>query len=162
MGDTMETKQLRQPRAAGSRVLEGRTSERPPINYFKNSLFTFPPTLVEAYPHKVFGWIRYAYGDSQEDVANYEKCVNDFWDPVPSSLCPELASRAALSPFERQKPADELIRRKGHVLMWCDRDVYEERESRYDEMNARTSKMASMCLDSNLKSIVDERHIEYR
>jgi len=151
----------RRTRASDSRALQERTSEREPIAYYTNSLFTIPPALKDAYPHKVFGWIRFAFQNSGEDRDNYFTAVEQHgWDPVPPTLCPELMNRQALSPFERANRVDELIRRRGHVLMWCDREPYEQRMAAYDSRSQLHGQMSTLCREGNLTPLVDERRVQ--
>ena len=157
-----EKKAPRQPRAAKTRAVAERSFERAPIAYFNNSKFTIPPMLREAYPHKIFGWIRVAFQNSGEDEENFDNKINQGWEPVLSSLCPELKNRQTLSPFERKAGADELIRRSGHILMWMDKSLYDQREAYYDEMKYRQGQMSSLCTEGGLHTIVDERSMQYR
>jgi len=69
-------------------------------------------------------------------------------------------NRQALSPFERANRVDELIRRRGHVLMWCDREPYEQRMAAYDSRSQLHGQMSTLCREGNLTPLVDERRVQ--
>lgn len=124
----------RMARTRGTRGQQEKGYTRAPMAHTNLSMLEVPLAVQQKYPHKVFGFIRFSW-KTHEDRQNFEKAVHLGWDPTPAEVCPEFARRVVASPFERgeYKGSEELIRRSGHVLMWCDREDYERRISELDE-----------------------------
>lgn len=150
----------RPARAEASRTMEARSYERKPVAYLRNGKFSIPLELKEMYPDKVFAWVRFAFKNSGEDRENYLEAVDDGYQPVPPTACPELARRQSITPFERQSEgSDDLIRRDGLALMWCDKDIYDARQAYYDEALIRYQQMAAICQSASLSEFVDQREV---
>ena len=148
----------REPRSTRIDRPTDRMDERETISLGEDSAFNLPLSFLEKHPEKSFCFVPYICGGVEQVDDYYDAVHKRHFEPVSSSIFPELSRRTVNSPFSK-KDDDDLIKVKGQVLMWRSIDDKKAEEKKYDEYNARQQYLKSLhTMDpSNPHLFVDDR-----
>lgn len=112
-----------------------------PINWAGTSYFNVPEHVKERYPDKDFTYVA-IYSGGEHLYDNYDKALDEQWEPVTNEMYGETRRMSALDPFGRKLDQD-VKRTYGQVLMMRDKVISKQQNDFFQSVLETQEEMTS-------------------